>query len=144
MPDNIEFSMCTALIQVRSLSEIFYPEKTYKIIRSRCQILIDLEESHGDSLTHGQSAKDDDVCLSTVANTVTKHMSGGIEAVTEYERSINSDNAGRKVDRHAETRIIEFAYVSVLRDMPAERSACWKKNPVLCWKHLSTGAKKAA
>lgn len=34
---------------------------------------------------------------------------GGIEAVTEYKRSINSNNARRKVDGRAEARIIELA-----------------------------------
>ena len=45
----------------------------------------------------------------SVANTVTKYMSGGIPEVIEYKRNINSDNARRKRDGRAEARIIELA-----------------------------------
>lgn len=47
--------------------------------------------------------------MATVTNTVTKYMSGGIDAVTEFKRSINSDNARRKVDGRTEARLIELA-----------------------------------
>ena len=47
--------------------------------------------------------------MATVTNTVTKYMSGGIDAVTEFKRSINSDNARRKVDGRAEAKLIELA-----------------------------------
>ena len=95
--------------ELKHLKSIIRKKDTSKMIRSRCQILIDLDESHGDILTHAQSAKSNGVCLATVANTITKYMSGGIQAVTEYKRSINSDNARRKVDGRAEARIIELA-----------------------------------
>ena len=95
--------------ELKQLKSIIRKKDTSKMIRSRCQILLDLDESHGDILTHEQSAKSNGVCLSTVANTVTKYMAGGIEAVTEYKRSINSDNARRKLDGRAEARIIELA-----------------------------------
>ena len=95
--------------ELSQLKSIIRKKDTSKMIRSRCQILIDLDESHGDILTHAQSAKSNGVCLATVANTVTKYMSGGIEAATAYKRSINSDNARRKVDGRVEARIIELA-----------------------------------
>lgn len=47
--------------------------------------------------------------MATITNTVTKYINGGIEAVTEFKRSINSDNARRKVDGRAEVRLIELA-----------------------------------
>ncbi len=68
-----------------------------------------LDEAHGKVLTHEQSAKSNGVCLSTVANTVSKYTDGGIGAVTEFKRSINSDNARRKVDGRTEARLIELA-----------------------------------
>ena len=49
------------------------------------------------------------VCMATVTNTVTKYINGGIDAVTKFKRSINSDNARRKVDGHTEARLIELA-----------------------------------
>lgn len=36
-------------------------------------------------------------------------MNGGVNAVTEFKRSINSDNARRKVDGRVEARLIELA-----------------------------------
>ena len=78
-------------------------------IRSRCQIILDLDEAHGKVLTHEQSAKSNGVCMATVSNTVAKYMSGGIDAVTEFKRNINSDNARRKVDGRAKARLIELA-----------------------------------
>ena len=38
-----------------------------------------------------------------------KYFNGGIEALTAYNRSINSDNARRVLDGRAEARIIEIA-----------------------------------
>ena len=78
-------------------------------MRSRCQIILDLDEAHGKVLTHEQSAKSNGVCLATVANTVSKYASDGIGVVTEFKRNINSDNARRKVDGRTEARLIELA-----------------------------------
>ncbi len=47
--------------------------------------------------------------MATVTNTVAKYINGGIDAVIEFKRSINSDNARRKVDGRAEARLIELA-----------------------------------
>ena len=47
--------------------------------------------------------------MATVTNTVSIYIRGGIDAVTEFKRSINSDNARRKVDGRTETRLIELA-----------------------------------
>lgn len=55
------------------------------------------------------SAKSNGVCMVTVTNTVTKYINDGIDAVIEFKRSINSDNARYKVDGHTEARLIEFA-----------------------------------
>ena len=60
-------------------------------------------------LTHEQSAKSNGVCLVTVTNTVKKYFEGGIDAVTEFKRNVNSDNARRVLDGRAEARIIELA-----------------------------------
>lgn len=60
-------------------------------------------------MTHEQSAKSNGVCLATVTNTVKKYFEGGIDAVTEFKRNVNSDNARRVLDGRAEARIIELA-----------------------------------
>lgn len=95
--------------ELKELKSVIRKKETSKTIRSRCQIILDLDEAHGKILTHRQSAKSNGVCMATVTNTVTKYMSGGIDAVTEFKRNINSDNARRKVDGRAEARLIELA-----------------------------------
>ena len=95
--------------EFKKLKSVIRKKETSKTIRSRCQIILDLDETHGKVLTHEQSAKSNGVCMATVTNTVTKYINGGIEAVTEFKRSINSDNARRKVDGRTEARLIELA-----------------------------------
>lgn len=95
--------------ELKSLKSIIRKKNTSKTIRCRCQIIIDLDEVHGKVLTHEQSAKSNGVCLATVTNTVKKYIDGGIEAVIDFKRNINSDNARRVLDGRAEARIIELA-----------------------------------
>ena len=64
--------------ELKTLKSIIRKSNTSKTIRSRCQIIIDLDEAHGKVLTHEQSARSNGVCLTTVTNTVTKYFSGGI------------------------------------------------------------------
>lgn len=93
----------------KQLQAVIRKKETSKMIRSRCQIILDLDEAHGKVLTHEQCARANGVCMATVANTVTKYIKGGVDAVIKYKRSINSDNARRKVDGRAEARLIELA-----------------------------------
>ena len=95
--------------EVKQLQSVIRKEKTSKTIRRRCQILLDLDESHGNPLNHMQAAKSNGTCVTTVTNTVSRYTKGGIAAVIEYKRSVNSDNARRKVDGRTEARIIEIA-----------------------------------
>ena len=95
--------------EFKELKSIIRKKATSKTIRCRCQIILDLDEAHGKVLTHEQSAKSNGVCLATVTNTVTKYINGGIDAVTEFKRNINSDNARRKVDGRMEAQLIELA-----------------------------------
>ena len=95
--------------ELKELKSVIRKNKTSKTIRCRCQIIIDLDESHGKVLTHEQSAKSNGVCLAAVTNTVKKYFEGGIDAVTEFKRNVNSDNARRVLDGRAEARIIELA-----------------------------------
>lgn len=95
--------------EFKELKSTIRKKKISRTIRCRCQIILDLDEAHGKVLTHEQSARSNGVCLATVANTITKYMNGGVGAVTEFKRNINSDNARRKVDGRVEARLIELA-----------------------------------
>ena len=99
--------------EMKALKSKIHKKNTSKTIRNRCQIILDLDEAHGKVLTHEQSAKSNGVCMATVYNTVAKYISGGIHAVIEFKRNINSDNARRKVDGRAEARLIELACAPV-------------------------------
>lgn len=95
--------------ELKRLKSIIRKKKTSKSIRSRCQVLIDLDEAHGKILTHEQSAKTNGICMATITNIVKGYSIGGINEVITYKRSVNSDNAKRKLDGRAEARLIEIA-----------------------------------
>lgn len=95
--------------ELMKLKAIIRRKNTSKTIKCRCQILIDLDEAHGNVLTHQQSARSNGVCMATVTNTVKLYSDGGVDSVTSIKRSVNSDNARRKIDGRAEARLIEIA-----------------------------------
>lgn len=94
---------------LKKLKSIIKNKNTSRTVRCRCQVLIDLDEAHGKVLTHEQSAKSNGVCMSTISNIVKDYCNGGIDKVTTLKRSINSDNAKRKLDGRAEAKIIQIA-----------------------------------
>lgn len=104
-----KYSIHLTETELKKLKSVIRKKETSKTIRSRCQIILDLDESHGKILTHEQCTRSNGVCMATVTNTVTKYINGGIDAVTEFKRNINSDNAKRKVDGRAEAQLIELA-----------------------------------
>ena len=95
--------------EVRALKSIIRKKTTTRTIKCRCQILIDLDEAHGKQLTQEQCTKVNGVCRATVYNVIKYYVDGGIENVLSRERSINSDNARRKLDGRAEAKLIEIA-----------------------------------
>lgn len=95
--------------EIKTLKSLIRKKQTSKTLRSRCQILLDLDEAHGKVLTHEQSARANGVCMATVTNVVKLYTDGGINAVTTLKRNVNSDNARRKLDGRAEARLIEIA-----------------------------------
>ncbi len=94
---------------LKILKSISRKRKISKTVRSRCQIIIDLDEAHGKILTHEQSAKSNAVCMATVTNTIKLFCTEGINEITSLNRNINSNNARRKLDGRAEARLIEIA-----------------------------------
>ena len=74
--------------ELAKLRSVIRKKETSRTIRSRCQIIIDLDEAHGKVLTHEQSARSNGVCMATVTNTVAKYINGGIDAVTELNRKL--------------------------------------------------------
>lgn len=95
--------------ELKLLKSTIRKRKTSRTIRCRCQVLMDLNESHGKTLTHEQSAKSNGICMATVGNIVKDYYNGGIENVLTYNRSSNSDQARRKLDGRGEAKVIEIA-----------------------------------
>lgn len=94
---------------LKKLKSAIRRKETSKTVRSRCQILIDLDEAHGKVLTYEQCARSNGVCTATITNTVKLYTNSGVDAVVTLKRNVNSDNARRKLDGRAEARLIEIA-----------------------------------
>ena len=95
--------------ELKTLKSVMRKKQTPKTVRNRCQIIIDLDEAHGKTLTHKQSAKTNCVCMATITNTVKLYYEKGIPGIITLSRNVNSDHARRKLDGRAEARIIEIA-----------------------------------
>ena len=79
-------------------------------IRQRCKIILDMDELHsGPALTHRECARVNSISTSTVATTLKLYREDGLDSVLTLKRSARSDNARRKVDDKAESKIIELA-----------------------------------
>lgn len=95
--------------ELKTLKSVIRKKNTSKTIKCRCQILICLDEAHGKQYTQEQCSKSIGVCMTTVYNVIQYFVKGGIENVLSVGRSINSDNARRKLDGRAEAKLIEIA-----------------------------------
>ena len=104
-----KIEVCLSDEDVKVLKSKIRDKNTSKMIRSRCQIILDMDSEHGKSYTYEQCARANGVCMTTVTNTLKKYTQGGLEEILKYNRSINSDNARRKVDGRVEAEIITIA-----------------------------------
>lgn len=95
--------------QVKQLKTMIHKKKISRTLLTHCQILLDLDEAHGKSYSRGQAARVNGVCVATVSNVIREYHEQGFEACLSLKRSINSDNARRKVDGRAEAQLIELA-----------------------------------
>lgn len=95
--------------EVKEIKGKIRNKKTSKMILRRCQILLDMDENHGKVISRCQCAKTNGVCQATVENTLKKYANGGVEEALSYKRSVNSNNAKRKMDGRAEAKILELS-----------------------------------
>lgn len=95
--------------EVKKLKALIRKDSCCRTVRCRCQILLDLDNAHGKSLTYEQASKSIGVCIATVVNTVRQYAAEGLESTISLKRNVNSDNARRKLDGRAEARLIELA-----------------------------------
>lgn len=95
--------------ELSNLKSVIRKKSTTRTIKCRCQILMALDEAHGKQYTQEQCAKSIGVCNATVYNVIKYYVDGGIDNVLTVGRSVNSDNARRKLDGRAEAKLIEIA-----------------------------------
>ena len=112
---------------MRRLKSVLRKKTTTRTIKCRCQILLDHDEAHGKTSTHQQCVKSIGVCYATVHNVIKYYIDGGIENALTVGRSVNSDNARRKIDGRAEAKLIEMACGPV----PEGHFAFWKRKQKL-------------
>ncbi|SFI15758.1 hypothetical protein, partial [Trichococcus flocculiformis] len=62
--------------EVRRLKSVLRKKTTTRTLKCRCQILLDLDEAHGKTLTHQQCAKSIGVCIATVHNVIKYYIDG--------------------------------------------------------------------
>ena len=73
--------------QLKELKSVIRKKQTSKTVRSRCQIIIDLDEAHGKILTHEQAAKSNGVCMATITNIVKLYINEGIDGIISLKRN---------------------------------------------------------
>lgn len=95
--------------EVATLRKVIKDKKTCKTVLKRCQILLELDETRGNGLTHSQIAHAYAVCLATITNTVQSYVKNGITDIVKYNISPNSSAALRKADGRVEAHLIQIA-----------------------------------
>lgn len=126
---------------VSLLKSMLRKRTTNDTLANRCRILLDLDDAHPPVLKHADCAKSLGISMGTVANIVRIFSVGGIKSVITLKRSVNSDQARRKVDGRSEAMIIATAcgpapeghtrwtirlledHMKVLLDTPVSREA---------------------
>lgn len=94
---------------VKHLKSIIRRKDTSQTTANRCQILLALDENHPPSQTYDMCITMLGVSRATIATVVRSFCENGIDGALKRDRSINSDNARRKVDGRIEARLIEVA-----------------------------------
>ena len=94
---------------VQRLKCMIKNKDTNQTTANRCRILLALDENHLPMMTYVQCADVYGISRATIASVVKAYSDGGIDSALARKRSINSDNARRKVDGRVEAKLIEVA-----------------------------------
>ena len=94
---------------VKRLKGIMKKKDTNQTTVNRCHVLLAMDENHPPVMTYVQCVKTYGISRATIATLVKNYAKGGIDAALARSRSVNSDQARRKVDGRTEARIIELA-----------------------------------
>ena len=94
---------------VKYLKKLRKKKSTSQTIADRCNILLAMDENHPPAKTYDQCMIACGVSRATIASTVKLYVEKGMDETLKRKRSINSDNARRKVDGRTEARIVQMA-----------------------------------
>ena len=94
---------------VKRLKSIIRKKDTSQTTANRCRILLALDEAHPPYQTYDMCIAALGISRATIARVAKTFCDHGIDGVLKRNRSINSDNARRKVDGRMEAKLIEIA-----------------------------------
>lgn len=94
---------------VKRLNKIRRNKATSQTVSDRCSILLAVDENHPPAKTYDQCMISCGVSRATIASTIKLYAEKGLEETLKLKRSVNSDNARRKVDGRTEARIVQMA-----------------------------------
>jgi len=94
---------------VKYLKKLRKKKSTSQTIADRCNILLAMDENHPPAKTYNQCMIACGVSRATIASTVKQYVEKGMDETLKLKRSVNSDNARRKVDGRTEAKIVQMA-----------------------------------
>lgn len=100
--------------EVKQLKSVIRKKETNRTIKCRCQILLALDEAHDKVYTNEPCALSINISKGSVHNVIGYYLERCIERTLTSRRSVNSDNARRKLDGCGEDRLIDIACGPVL------------------------------
>lgn len=95
--------------ELKRLNKILRQKNTSETVANRIRILKDMDANHPPVKTYKQCASDHGISEPTITNIVKKFVNEGLDATIKLKRSVNSDNAQRKVDGRVEAKLLEVA-----------------------------------
>lgn len=95
--------------EVKRLNKLRKKKGTSQTIADRCNILLAVDENHPPAKTYDQCIVSCGVSRGTIASTIKLYSEKGLDETLKLKRSINSDNARRKVDGRTEAKIVQMA-----------------------------------
>ena len=95
--------------EVKRLNKMRKNKGTSQTVSDRCSILLAVDENHPPAKTYDQCMISCGVSRATIASTIKLYAEKGLEETLKLKRSVNSDNARRKVDGRTEARIVQMA-----------------------------------
>ena len=95
--------------EVKRLNKIRKNKGTSQTVANRCSILLAVDENHPPAKTYDQCMLSCGVSRATIASTIKLYAEKGLDGTLTLKRSINSDNARRKVDGRTEAKIVQMA-----------------------------------